>query len=489
MQYKVLILIIVNLSNILKYFLRFLILQILLTAITIWYFDNFLIGDYFDGFLFIRDNLLEDRLRFYPFVPYNLIKIDIYLSIFVFIFLILLYLSKFYSYVNELTFSANKGLFDEFFSIYLIWTASFLSFLQLFRFETVSRGYTLIFTIIVPIFLVAFRNSEFISAVLGRNPTKENYITFNLESDSIFSELRILSFRNKFQDFKSDSVDNYIFYKEKIEKNNKENKLNLIVFDFSKLNTIPLEFEKYLLNLNKKILIISNSDFKFNSQMILRNEIISNKSVFYINNDIQYGSKYILKRILDIFFILIFSVILLPVAIITYSYILIISGFPAIIKQTRVGLHGNNFNMYKFRTMEINSHVEREDLSDLNEHGGPLFKINDDPRIINGAKFLRKFSIDEIPQIINVIKGEMSLVGPRPLFPEDNSYFDENYMRRLNVYPGITGLLQINERNTDDFEVWYKYDLEYIENWSIFLDIKIIMLTPLSLLNSKIKGK
>ena len=139
--------------------------------------------------------------------------------------------------------------------------------------------------------------------------------------------------------------------------------------------------------------------------------------------------------------------------------------------------------------MEINSHVEREDLSDLNEHSGPLFKINDDPRIINGAKFLRKFSIDEIPQIINVIKGEMSLVGPRPLFPEDNAYFDENYMRRLNVYPGITGLLQINERNTDDFEVWYKYDLEYIENWSLFLDIKIIMLTPLSLMRSKIKGK
>jgi len=232
MQYKVLILIIVKLSNIFKYFFRFLILQILLTAITIWYFDEFLIGDYFDGFLFIRDNLLEDRLRFYPFVPYNLIKIDIYLSIFVFTFLILLYLSKFYSYVNELTFSANKGLFDEFFSIYLIWTASFLSFLQLFRFETVSRGYTLIFTIIVPIFLVAFRNSEFISAILGRNPTKENYITFNLETDSIFSELRILAFRNKFADFKSDSIDNFIFYKEKIEKNNKENKLNLIVFDF-----------------------------------------------------------------------------------------------------------------------------------------------------------------------------------------------------------------------------------------------------------------
>ena len=175
-----------RLYNLFKYFFRFLILQVSLTLITIWYFDNYLIGDYFDGFLFIRDNLLEDRDRFYPFVSNDFIKIDIYLALFVFVFLIFLYLSKFYSYVNELTFSGNKSLFDEFLPIYLIWTASYLSFLQLFRFETVSRGYLIIFTFIVPIFLVAFRNSEFISSVLGRNPTKENYITFNLEKDSIF---------------------------------------------------------------------------------------------------------------------------------------------------------------------------------------------------------------------------------------------------------------------------------------------------------------
>ena len=112
----------------------------------------------------------------------------------------------------------------------------------------------------------------------------------------------------------------------------------------------------------------------FNSQLIMRNEIISNKSVFYINNDIQYGSRYISKRILDIFFILVLSIILLPIALLTYVYILLISGSPAIIKQTRVGLHGNNFKMYKFRTMEIDSHIKREDLEDLNQHNGPLFQ-------------------------------------------------------------------------------------------------------------------
>ena len=160
-----------------------------------------------------------------------------------------------------------------------------------------------------------------------------------------------------------------------------------------------------------------------------------------------------------------------------------------VIKQTRVGLHGKNFKMYKFRTMKKDSHDERDDLQEMNKHDGPLFKIDDDPRIINGSKFLRKYSIDEIPQLINVIKGEMSMVGPRPLFPEDNYYFNEQYIRRLNVLPGITGLLQINERNTDDFNIWYKYDLEYIENWSILLDLKIILKTPFSILSSKIAGK
>ena len=478
-----------KINTLFKYLLRFVILQITLTLLTIWYFDNFLIGDYFDGFIFISENLLEDKSRFYPFIPNNFIKIDIYLAIFIFVFLVFLYLSKFYSYVNELTFSANKGLFDEFFSIYLIWTASFLSFLQLFRFDTVSRGYTIIFSFIVPLFLVAFRNSEFISSLLGRNPSKETLITFNLDSDSIFSELRLLSFRNIIAKFESKKVDDFSYYSKTIEAFNKNNEINLIVFNFSGIKTISSDFEKYLLNLNKKLLIITDSNFQFNSNLILRSEIIANKSVFYINNDIQYGSKYISKRFLDLMLIVIFSPVLILISFLTYLYILIIDNRPGLIKQTRVGLHGKNFHMYKFRTMKINSHDERIELDKLNQQNGPLFKIDNDPRIIKGAKSLRKFSLDELPQLLNVLKGQMSLVGPRPLFPEDNAYFDENYIRRLNVLPGITGLLQINERNTSDFEIWYKYDIEYIENWTILLDLKILFKTPISLMRTKIIGK
>ena len=185
-----------GIANFSKYLFRFLLLQTLLTAITIWYFDNFLIGDYLFGYDIIIKNLLEDRLRFYEFVPYDFIKIDVYLALFIFFFLIVLYSSSFYSYTNDLTLSTNKSLFDEFLPIYLLWTATYLSFLQIFRFTAVSRGYLIIFTFIVPLVLVIFRNTELISRLLGRNPTRENFLAFNLEKDSIFRELRLLKFRN-----------------------------------------------------------------------------------------------------------------------------------------------------------------------------------------------------------------------------------------------------------------------------------------------------
>ncbi len=470
-----------------KYFLRFLFLQGLITAITIWYFDNYLIGDYFDGFIKIKDNLFEDRDRFYPFVTNDFIKIDFYLAFFVFVFLIILYSSNFYSYTNELMFTTSKNILDEFIPIYLVWTACFLSFLQLFRFDEVSRFHTIVLTFIIPLVLVSFRNSEFISSALGRNPTKENYICFNLKPDSLFRSLRIISLRNELANFENTST-MFEDYEKTIESINKKSEINIVVFDFSGIKTLPDKFVKYLINLNKKILIIADPEFTFNTNVIYRSERISNKEIIYLNNDIQYGSNYIAKRFLDITCLILFSIIYIPIGLIAVFYILILDGRPVFLKQTRVGLHGKTYDMYKFRTMKVDSHDKREELEELNEHSGPLFKIQNDPRIFKGGNFLRKYSIDEIPQLINVLKGEMSVVGPRPLFPEDNKYYDQNYIRRLNVMPGITGLLQINERNTDDFNIWYKYDLEYIENWTLLLDIKIILRTPFSLLRSKISG-
>ena len=196
-----------------------------------------------------------------------------------------------------------------------------------------------------------------------------------------------------------------------------------------------------------------------------------------------------MKRFLDLLITFILLPILLLIFLLTSFFVVLTDGTPSVIKQRRIGLHGKEFGMYKLRTMKSFTHNNRENLQDLNTKTGPLFKIDDDPRFIKGAKTLRKFSLDEIPQFLNVLKGNMSIVGPRPLFPEDNAYFDQHYLRRLNVLPGITGLLQINERNTDDFETWFKYDIEYIENWNLLLDIKIILKTPFSIFSSKISGK
>tara|TARA_Y100000996_G_scaffold414293_1_gene404766 strand:- start:995 stop:2002 length:1008 start_codon:yes stop_codon:yes gene_type:complete len=334
-----------------------------------------------------------------------------------------------------------------------------------------------------------FRNSEYISSVLGRSVTNENYITVNLEEDSIFRNLRIMTFRKKIQDFNNINLKDSKDIISKIDSVNKKVNLNLVVLGFNRETEIDKELESYLINLNKKVLIISKNEINFTNYFLNRTEVVSDYFLTYFNNDIQYGSKYILKRLLDIFLSIIGIFILSPVFFLIFIYLFYLDGSGTIIKQNRVGLHGKQFKMLKFRTMRKDSHNLRDELQDLNQNDKAIFKIENDPRIINGTQFLRKFSLDELPQFFNVLKGDMSIVGPRPLFDEDTKLFDENYMRRLNVMPGITGLLQINERNTSEFETWYRYDIEYIENWSLFLDLKIIAKTPFSLFSSKSKGK
>ena len=248
------------------------------------------------------------------------------------------------------------------------------------------------------------------------------------------------------------------------------------------------EFENFIIDLNKKVLIISKTEVRFKNIFLKRTEYIENSYLTYFNNDVQYGSKYILKRLIDILLSIIILLLTSPLFLFVILFVLLKDGYPVLIKQNRVGLHGIHFSMFKFRTMKKNAHSERDELKNLNEGKGPLFKIQNDPRIINGANFLRDYSLDELPQLFNVIKGDMSLVGPRPLFDDDTLLFEQKYMRRLNVLPGITGLLQINDRNTKDFAKWYEYDISYIENWTIYLDLKIIFLTPFAILKKNSKG-
>ena len=477
-----------NYSSLLKYFLRFFILQALLTTLTIYYFNKFLIPSN-EYRLQIDANLLEDKNRFFYLLSDEFVKIDIFIGFFIFLFLIFLYSTKFYTYVNELSFSLDRNFFDEYFSIFLTWTTSLITFLTFFRFTNlISRGYLVIFLFIVPVILLLFRNTELISIIFGRSVTGERYITINLEEDSVFRNLRIMTFRKKVDDYTRKNMDDFTEISKLIDEANKKVNVNLIVLNIGESSQINHDLENYLIELNKKILIISKNKVIFNKLFLSRNINLSGYNLVYFNNDIQYGSKYIIKRVMDITISLILLTILSPIFLILSLYILYLDKTPIIFRQNRVGLHGKIFQMYKFRTMKNNAHELRKQLENLNKGKGPLFKIENDPRLINGAQFIRNYSLDELPQLLNILKGEMSLVGPRPLFKEDTQMFEKSYMRRLNVLPGLTGLLQINERNTDEFSVWYKYDIEYIDTWSLLLDLKIIMKTPFSIFRSKIKG-
>lgn len=152
---------------------------------------------------------------------------------------------------------------------------------------------------------------------------------------------------------------------------------------------------------------------------------------------------------------------------------------PVLFRQQRSGINGRPFTIYKFRTMVTNAEQLKHELAAMNEMSGPVFKVSNDPRITPIGKFLRKFSLDELPQLLNVLRGEMSLVGPRPLpVDEVKRFYDLAHRRRLSVKPGLTCLWQISGRNNvSDFKEWVRLDLEYIDNWSLWLDLKILWLT------------
>ena len=477
-----------NLKNIIKYLIRFLFLQSVISFVTIWYFDNFVFFNAEHKFQ-IYLNLVEDQERFYSFIPISWITIDALIIFLVTLFLIILYSTKFYTYVNELDFSYENKFVDDYLMLYLLWNSFIFSSLYIFRITGLSRANLILFSFIVPLILLVFRNSEILSFFLGRSISGENYIAFNLDELSNFINLRIIAFRNQKLIINCDESELPTTVEEEVNKLNKVVNLNLIILRLK--NTVKLDgsMEDYLINLNKKVLIISDNKLEFGKNFIYRVSNVDSKYLYYFNNDIQYGAKFILKRLIDIFVSLILLILLLPLLISVSVLVIYFGKMPFIIKQSRVGLHGKKFNMYKFKTMFNNSHEKRKDLDEQNKKDGPLFKLDHDPRIIKKLNFLRKYSLDELPQLINVLKGEMSLVGPRPLFEEDNEYFDKNYMRRLNVMPGMTGLLQINERNTDDFETWYKYDIEYIENWNLYLDIKILFKTFGALKHKNTSGK
>lgn len=191
------------------------------------------------------------------------------------------------------------------------------------------------------------------------------------------------------------------------------------------------------------------------------------------------------KRALDVFASLLGLILLSPILFIVVVMIKLDSKGPVIFKQKRVGLNGKEFYMYKFRSMVVNAEELKEKLAAQNEMSGPMFKMKEDPRVTRVGKFIRKTSLDELPQLINVIKGDMSLVGPRPSLPNEVKEFEPWMLKRLDVKPGLTCFWQVSGRNDIDFEDWMKLDIKYVNKKSFFLDIKLILKTVLVLFGDK----
>ncbi|MEO9263280.1 MAG: sugar transferase, partial [Candidatus Baltobacteraceae bacterium] len=174
---------------------------------------------------------------------------------------------------------------------------------------------------------------------------------------------------------------------------------------------------------------------------------------------------------------LVLLVLTLPVIVVAVAGIVLVSrGWP-LFAQERVGQYGRRFRMFKLRTMVQNAHEQRDALMHLNEADGPIFKIRNDPRLHPLGKLLRRTSVDELPNLFNVVRGEMSLVGPRPALPCEVEHYDAYARRRLSVPQGVTCLWQINGRSDVSFEEWMKLDNDYVDSWTPIGDLAILVRT------------
>lgn len=192
------------------------------------------------------------------------------------------------------------------------------------------------------------------------------------------------------------------------------------------------------------------------------------------------------KRFIDMVGALVGIICLSPLFLLVAIFIKVEdSSGPVFFKQKRIGKDGETFYMYKFRSMVCNAEELKKALLRQNEVSGPVFKIKHDPRVTKVGSFIRKTSIDELPQLLNVLKGEMSLVGPRPPLPDEVEKYTPYEMKRLSVTPGLTCYWQVNGRSNIGFEEWVYLDLKYIRERNTFIDIKLILKTVLVLFGSK----
>ncbi len=193
----------------------------------------------------------------------------------------------------------------------------------------------------------------------------------------------------------------------------------------------------------------------------------------------------LMKRAMDIICSLIGLIVLMPLLVVIAILIKIESEGHVFFAQNRVGKNGIIFRMYKFRSMVANAEELKEKLVEKNERIGPMFKIRDDPRVTNVGRFIRKTSIDELPQLINILKGDMSIVGPRPSLPDEVEQFEDWMLKRLDVKPGLTCYWQVSGRNDIEFNEWMKLDVKYVDERNVLIDVLLIIKTFFVLFGDK----
>lgn len=386
-------------------------------------------------------------------------------------------LSYFFTYYQDGTYETNfisLGLSEiEFVLILNIFTTlGFYMFLFLLKFESTILHYLISFLSTKIILILFLWTIKFVNLSRG-------YILLNTISFLILSVFitRILE---------SSIDDTYISFEKELCNNNK----NFYFTDYEKFPSDLLDLSSTLLK-DKNLTGLVFSDKKI--EKFSFKEIIEISNYFGINIYELKSGKFklihkstslnkVIKNLEDA--VLLTLIIPISAFLITFFAIilLIFDGRPIFYTQSRVGLNGRYFKIFKFRTMN-NIQLSADELEKLNEKNKIVFKAKNDPRITRLGSFYRKSSIDELPQVINVLKNEMSFVGPRPPIISEVKQYELKHLKRISVKPGITGLWQVSLRQDNNFDKWVEKDIEYIDKWSLGLDIKIIFLTIKEILN------
>ena len=373
--------------------------------------------------------------------------------------------------------------FGLFFTVILGFTV------ETFNISRVWVGYSFLFTVVLLLvyrlffdriyyYFIKKRRDFSKTIILGVGEDANRIaITFN---DDQYNDMQVVGIVDKKENIEKerDKLKDYkiIGYVEDLVDIIKDNKIQTVIVSGKTYHYYEiLDMIETLKGMDVLILMFPGF-FEFSINRMESREI-SGIPVIHIANIGFFGFNLLLKNLFDYVLGTIFFIFFIPIYLIIGLMIKIDSKGPVFYMQERVTKYGSKFKMYKFRTMVRDADKLLDELKDKNEADGLLFKIKDDPRITRVGKILRRLSIDELPQIINVLKGQLSLVGPRPPLPSEVAEYQNWHAKRLNVKQGITGLWQVTGRSDLGFEEGVKLDLYYIQNWSITMDIKILIKT------------